>query len=170
MTKHWLGNTRMLLTLAAALALTLIVACGAAAPEPASEPAQPAQPAAQQQQQMAEPQSQPSEPAAPAKQESSMSEPKSEPAQPAMPAITAQQNVPPTAIPVPAVEAPVAARLDKVAIAVGGQSWDSNYSYKVNIGGFLDKWPILEYLVGIDNATGEYTSELATLLGNGAQR
>ena len=166
MTKHWLGNTRMLLTLAAALALTLIVACGAAAPEPvaapASEPAQPAQPAAQQQQQMAEPQSQPSEPAAPAKQESSMSEPKSEPAQPAMPAITAQQNVPPTAIPVPAVEAPVAARLDKVAIAVGGQSWDSNYSYKVNIGGFLDKWPILEYLVGIDNATGEYTSELAT--------
>ena len=52
--------------------------------------------------------------------------------------------------------------MDQVSIAVGGQSWDSNYTYKVNIGGFLDKWPVYEYLVGIDNKTGAYVPELAT--------
>ncbi len=69
----------------------------------------------------------------------------------------------PTPITVQVVEAKaVSERLEKVAVAVGGQSWDSNYSYKVNIGGFLDKWPVLEYLVGVDNETGGYTAELAT--------
>ncbi|MDE2842571.1 MAG: ABC transporter substrate-binding protein [Chloroflexota bacterium] len=69
----------------------------------------------------------------------------------------------PTPIPAQVVEARVASeRLDKVAVAVGGISWDSNYTYKVNIGGFLDKWPVYEYLVGVDNATGGYTGELAT--------
>ena len=69
----------------------------------------------------------------------------------------------PTPIPAQVVEAKaVSERLDKVAVAVGGQSWDSNYSYKVNISGFLDKWPVLEYLVGVDNETGGYTAELAT--------
>ncbi len=69
----------------------------------------------------------------------------------------------PTPIPVQVIEAKATSeRLDKVAIAVGGQSWDSNYTYKVNIGGFLDKWPVYEYLVGVDNQTGGYTAELAT--------
>ena len=69
----------------------------------------------------------------------------------------------PTPIPVQVMEAKaISERLDKVAIAVGGQSWDSNYSYKVNVSGFLDKWPVYEYLVGVDNETGGYTGELAT--------
>ena len=76
---------------------------------------------------------------------------------------TVERVVIPTPIPVQVVEAKdVSERLDKVAIAVGGQSWDSNYSYKVNISGFLDKWPVSEYLVGVDNKTGGYTAELAT--------
>ena len=32
----------------------------------------------------------------------------------------------------------------------------------MNISGFLDKWPVSEYLVGVDNQTGGYTAELAT--------
>jgi ABC-type transport system substrate-binding protein len=69
----------------------------------------------------------------------------------------------PTPIPVQVMEAKaISERLDKVAIAVGGQSWDSNYSYKVNVSGFLDKWPVSEYLVGVDKDTGGYTAELAT--------
>ena len=172
MTKHWLGNTRMLLTLAAALALTLIVACGAAAPEPVAAPAiEPAQPMAKQEpaktESMAEPMSEPSQPAA-AKQESAGAKEMVE-EKPAQGEQTFKQEyAAPTAVPAEVAAAPevvevtVANRIDQVGIAVGGQSWDSNYSYKVNVGGFLDKWPVSEYLVGIDNQTGAYIPELAT--------
>jgi len=55
-----------------------------------------------------------------------------------------------------------ASRLDRVAISTGGDAWDSNFSYKVNISGFLDKRPVSEWLVGVDRLTGEYIPELAT--------
>ena len=68
------------------------------------------------------------------------------------------------ATPAPALmdNTPPAERLEKIAISVGGSAWDSNYSYKVNISGFLDKRPVLEWLVGVDRNTGEYIPELAT--------
>ncbi len=186
MVREWLSNTRALIAMAAVLTLTLMVACGTAAPEaadtPASEPAPPAPAAQPEQQPMAEPAA-PSEPAQPARQESPGSGMAGSPATdssgagaqempqetpPQGPQTTKQEYVVPTPVPQEAGPAPevaevtVANRIDKVAIAVGGQSWDSNYSYKVNIGGFLDKWPVLEYLVGIDNQTGAYVPELAT--------
>ncbi len=174
------GKIRLLAMLAAVLTLALIVACGSAAQEPAA-PAAPAQPAAQQQQPAAPAQepAAPGQPAAPAQQEpsgSGVAAPASgggaAPAQtaptiaPAGPQTTRQEYVVPTPAPQAQPEPAVAAvtvdnRIDKVAIAVGGQSWDSNYTYKVNIGGFLDKWPVYEYLVGIDNASGAYVPELA---------
>ena len=181
MARHWLHNTRLLATLAGVLTLALIVACGTAAPEPAapaSEPAAPAQPAAQQQQSAA-PASEPAAPAQPAAQQQAPAASASEPAAPAQPAAqeqppqgvqtTQQEYTVPTPVPQPApAEQPAVAavtvdnRIDRLGVAVGGQSWDSNYSYKVNISGFLDKWPVLEYLVGIDNQSGAYIPELAT--------
>ena len=60
-----------------------------------------------------------------------------------------------TPAPAPMDNTPPAERLEKIAISVGGSAWDSNYSYKVNISGFLDKRPVLEWLVGVDRNTGE---------------
>lgn len=181
MALHWLRNTRLLVTLASALTLALVAACGTAAPEPAapvSEPAAPAQPAAQQQQPAA-PAPEPAAPRQPAQQEpgsggaaapaSGATAPQqtSPTIAPSGPQTTRQEYTVPTPVPqvepAPAVaEVTVDNRLDKVGVAVGGQSWDSNYTYKVNIGGFLDKWPVYEYLVGVDNASGAYIPELAT--------
>ena len=67
-----------------------------------------------------------------------------------------------TPAPAPMDNTPPAERSEKIAISVGGSAWDSNYSYKVNISGFLDKRPVLEWLVGVDRNTGEYIPELAT--------
>lgn len=67
------------------------------------------------------------------------------------------------ATPVPATDnTPPKSRIDKIGMSVGGSAWDSNYSYKVNISGFLDKRPVSEWLVGVDRFNGEYIPELAT--------
>lgn len=174
------GKIRRLAIPAAVLTLALVVACGSAAQEPAAPAGQPAAPAesAAAQEPAAAPAAAaaaPGQPAAPAQQEQSGggtgsgagAQPAAPTAAPAGPQTTRQEYVVPTPAPQAQPEPEVAAvtvanRMDKVAIAVGGQSWDSNYTYKVNIGGFLDKWPVYEYLVGIDNETGAYVPELAT--------
>ena len=70
--------------------------------------------------------------------------------------------MPPTAVPM-VKEEPIAeaARLEQLGVAVGAQSYDTNYSYKVIISGYLDKRPVLEWLVGVDRYTGEYEPQLA---------
>ena len=147
-------NTKLFATIAIVLTLTLIVACGSSAPTAEDTPAvESAQPAAQQ--------SAPAQTGEAAMTDSSGSS-EAMPDSSTKPEAMADQSPAPTAVAQQASVEPMATRLDKVAIAVGGQSWDSNYSYKVNIGGFLDKWPISEYLIGIDNKTGEYIPELAT--------
>lgn len=70
----------------------------------------------------------------------------------------------PTAVPAQS-SVPVEAegfKMDQLGIAVNTQSWDSNYSYKVNISGYLDKRPVMEWLVGVDQHTGEFIPQLAT--------
>jgi peptide/nickel transport system substrate-binding protein len=83
--------------------------------------------------------------------------------QPAAPAeAQAQQPSVPvaeaTATPVPQV---AQGNLDKLVIAVAPLGWDTNYSYKVTISGLLDKRPVLEWLIGVDQNTGKYRPELA---------
>ncbi len=51
--------------------------------------------------------------------------------------------------------------LERLGVAVGAQSYDTNYSYKVIISGYLDKRPVLEWLVGVDRFTGQYEPQLA---------
>ncbi len=161
MVGEWLSSIKLVATVAATLALTLMVACGSAAPEPAEPANEPAQPVA--------PASEPAQPTAPAKPESASSpEATAAPESEDGPQTTKQDYIAPTTVPQETGAAPAVAevtadnRMEQVGVAVGGQSWDSNYSYKVNISGFLDKWPISEYLVGIDHETGAYIPELAT--------
>jgi peptide/nickel transport system substrate-binding protein len=64
---------------------------------------------------------------------------------------------------VPAVKAPTAeTKLPRLVVAVAAQGWDSNYSYKVGTGGLLDKYPVQEWLIGLDRETGAHIPELAT--------
>ena len=150
-----LQNPKRLIAVIASLMLILIVACGSSA-APAGDttttpPAQPAQPAQQVQ------------PAQPAQQQQPGSD---TPAQEAPGSSAAQEpamsQTAPTAAP-QANEAPMAAeaRLAKLGVAVGAQSYDTNYSYKVIISGYLDKRPVLEWLVGVDRFTGQYEPQLA---------
>ena len=146
-----LRNPKHVIAVFLSLMLALIVACGSsAAPaaetttDPQIQPAQPAQPAQQQQ---------PSAGSDTPAQEMPGSSAAQEPA---------MNQVAPTAAP-QANEAPMAAeaRLAKLGVAVGAQSYDTNYSYKVIISGYLDKRPVLEWLVGVDRFTGQYEPQLA---------
>ena len=146
-----LRNPKHVIAVLLSLMLALIVACGSsAAPaaetttDPQIQPAQPAQPAQQQQ-----PSASSDTPAQEMPGSSAAQEP-------------AMSQTAPTAAP-QANEAPMAAeaRLAKLGVAVGAQSYDTNYSYKVIISGYLDKRPVLEWLVGVDRFTGQYEPQLA---------
>ena len=163
MFKRLIGNGRFLLTFSLALALVLVVGCGSAAPEVVEKEVikevplevEVAKEVIREVPVEVEKQVIKEVPVEVTVEKQVIKEVPSE--------LVVERVVIPTPIPVQVVEAKATSeRLDKVAIAVGGQSWDSNYSYKVNISGFLDKWPVSEYLVGVDNATGGYTAELAT--------
>ena len=143
-----LRNPKHVIAVFLSLMLALIVACGSsAAPvaETTTDPRiQPAQPAQQQQ-----PSASSDTPAQEMPGSSAAQEP-------------AMSQTAPTAAP-QANEAPMAAeaRLAKLGVAVGAQSYDTNYSYKVIISGYLDKRPVLEWLVGVDRFTGQYEPQLA---------
>ena len=143
-----LRNPKHVIAVLLSLMLALIVACGSSA-APAAETTtdpqiQPAQPAQQQQ-----PSASSDTPAQEMPGSSAAQEP-------------AMSQTAPTAAP-QANEAPMAAeaRLAKLGVAVGAQSYDTNYSYKVIISGYLDKRPVLEWLVGVDRFTGQYEPQLA---------
>ena len=143
-----LRNPKHVIAVFLSLMLALIVACGSSA-APAAETTtdpqiQPAQPAQQQQ-----PSASSDTPAQEMPGSSAAQEP-------------AMSQTAPTAAP-QANEAPMAAeaRLAKLGVAVGAQSYDTNYSYKVIISGYLDKRPVLEWLVGVDRFTGQYEPQLA---------
>ena len=143
-----LRNPKHVIAVFLSLILALIVACGSSA-APAAETTtdpqiQPAQPAQQQQ-----PSASSDTPAQEMPGSSAAQEP-------------AMSQTAPTAAP-QANEAPMAAeaRLAKLGVAVGAQSYDTNYSYKVIISGYLDKRPVLEWLVGVDRFTGQYEPQLA---------
>ena len=163
MFKRLIGNGRFLLTFSLALALVLVVGCGSAAPEVVEKEVikevplevEVAKEVIREVPVEVEKQVIKEVPVEVTVEKQVIKEVPSE--------LVVERVVIPTPIPVQVVEAKATSeRLDKVAVAVGGISWDSNYTYKVNIGGFLDKWPVYEYLVGVDNETGGYTAELAT--------
>ena len=172
-----LWNPWRITAILASLLVVLIVGCGtseapAAAPaaQPAAQsqqtqqqPAQESQPAQQAEQQQSAQQSQPAQAA---QQESGGSSPASgssigrtEAAAVAVGQETAPTPVP-QAQPEPAMES-TESKLQKLGVAVGAQSYDTNYTYKVIISGYLDKRPVMEWLVGVDRFTGGYEPMLA---------
>jgi ABC-type transport system substrate-binding protein len=56
---------------------------------------------------------------------------------------------------------PAKARLERLKIAVAPLGWDTNFTWLQSRSGQLDKRPALEYLIGIDQHTGAYISQLA---------
>ena len=173
-----LWNPKRITVLLGSLLLLLVVGCGtseapAAAPaeQPAAQaqqaqqqqPAQGSQPAQQTQQQQPAQQSQPA-PASQQQSGSSAPEPAQSTGRTESRSLAVGQETAPTPVPQaqpePAMEA-TESRLDKLGVAVGAQAYDTNYSYKVIISGYLDKRPVLEWLVGVDRFTGGYEPMLA---------
>jgi peptide/nickel transport system substrate-binding protein len=155
-----LQNPKRLIAVIASLMLILIVACGSsAAPAGDTTTTQPAQSA--QQAQPAQP-AQQVQPAQPAQQQPGSDTPAQEAPGSSAAQEPAMRQAAPTAAPQVNVEPMAAeARLERLGVAVGAQSYDTNYSYKVIISGYLDKRPVLEWLVGVDRYTGEYEPQLA---------
>lgn len=54
-----------------------------------------------------------------------------------------------------------ATKLERLKIAVAPLGWDTNFTWLQSRSGMLDKRPALEYLVGIDQNTGDYVPQLA---------
>ena len=171
-------NPMRITAVLASLLVVLIVGCGTSEAPAANTPAE--QPAAQAQQ------TQPQQAAAPAAAQPAQASQQAPPAQQSQSApqqsggsapdpgaatgrtesrgLAVGQETAPTPVPQAQPEPVVVSsesRLDRLGVAVGAQAYDTNYSYKVIISGYLDKRPVLEWLVGVDRFTGGYEPMLA---------
>ena len=173
-----LWNPKRITAILASIVVVLIVGCGtseapvaAPAEQPAAstqqqesaQPAQESQPAQQAEQQQPAQQSQPAQAAQQASGGSSPASGSSIGRTEAAAVAVGQETAPtpvPQAKPEPAMES-TESKLQKLGVAVGAQSYDTNYTYKVIISGYLDKRPVMEWLVGVDRFTGGYEPMLA---------